>query len=95
MNVAKAETRVEIDIWLNPKYQYNGNLVAKFRTGKGQTTISQESTLQVKNGSGNGSPLTQSNLKKDEIQKNYSGQDMSYVLLNKVPSLTAYSDKVS
>ena len=37
-------------------------------------------------------PVTQSNLKKDEIQKNYSGQDMSYVLLNKVPSLTAYSD---
>ena len=49
---------VKDGIWLNPKCWYNGCLVAKFRIGKGQTTISQESTLQVKNGGGNGSPLT-------------------------------------
>ena len=37
-------------------------------------------------------PVSQTNLKKEDIQSNYNGQDMSYVLLNKVPSLTAYSD---
>ena len=37
-------------------------------------------------------PVTQTNLKKDRIYKNYSGQDMSYILLNNVPSLTSYSD---
>ena len=29
MKVEKSETSVEIDIWLNPKYQNNGCLVAK------------------------------------------------------------------
>lgn len=43
MNVAKAETTVGIDIGLNPKYQYNGSLVAKLRIGEGQTIISEES----------------------------------------------------
>lgn len=57
MKVAKAETSVRIDIWLNPKYQYNGSLVAKSRIEKGQTTIPQGSTLQAIGG-GNGSPLT-------------------------------------
>lgn len=57
MKVRKLRNNSKDGIWLEPKYYNNGCLVAKFRIGKGQTTISQESTLQAI-GNGNGSPLT-------------------------------------
>ena len=63
MNVAKAETTVGIDIGLNPKYQYNGSLVAKPRIEDGQTTIPRGSTLQAF-GSGNGLLLMKVRMKK-------------------------------
>ena len=72
MKVAKAETSVGIDIGLNPKYQYNGSLVAKFRIGKGQTTIPQGSTSQAIGG-GNGLPLTD----------NAEGEEIVYARLEK------------
>lgn len=37
-------------------------------------------------------PVTQSNLNKESIQKNYSGQDFSAIITKKAPSLTFYSD---
>lgn len=37
-------------------------------------------------------PISQSNLTKSDIQKNYAGQDFSSLIVNKSPSLTSYSD---
>ena len=40
MKVRKLRNNSKDGIWLEPKYYNNGCLVAKFRIGKGQTTIS-------------------------------------------------------
>lgn len=37
-------------------------------------------------------PVSQSNVAKESIQKNYAGQDFSSLIVNKAPSLTFYSD---
>ena len=39
VNAAKAEKSLVDDAWLNPKHQNNGQSAAKFRIGKGSTTI--------------------------------------------------------
>jgi iron complex outermembrane receptor protein len=40
----------------------------------------------------NNDPVSQSNVKKESIQKNYAGQDFSSLIISKAPSLTFYSD---
>ena len=40
----------------------------------------------------NNDPVSQSNINKESIHKNYSGQDFSALIINKAPSLTFYSD---
>ena len=47
VNAAKAEKSLVDDARLNPKHQNNGQSAAKFRIGKGSTTIPQGSRIQV------------------------------------------------